>query len=405
MPDFFFARQPILNKAQSVLGYELLFRNGLQNAYNAANGEYATLDILSNAFFHTSFERMVGSKHGLVNFTRDLLLNDVVFLFSPKHLVIEVLEDVVPDDEVIAACLRLRKSNYKIALDDFTVDDLDNPLIPLSEFIKVDFLQVKGDDRKLIAAKLLPLSRTLIAEKVETDNDYREGLASGYQLFQGYFFSKPMIQSGRRLEPCKIACMRMLQAIFRDQCDYRELNEIISSDTSLTYRMLRLANSPYFGFQKEITSILHVISLLGCSGMKRFASIIAISTATGNKPTELPLASLVRARIGEEIAPLIGCADRAPALFLTGLFSLLDALLDCPMEEALAELPIEQDIKSALIGESNLLRNTLDATVAYERGQWERFRDASATIRLQQDLFPDIYTSAIEWATDIFQAI
>ena len=405
MSDFYLARQPILDAAKSVFGYELLFRSSLQNTYSATDGEYATLDILSNALFHTSLKRIVGPKRGFVNFTRDLLLTDVILLFPPEDIIIEVLEDVVPDDKIIAACRRLKESKYRIALDDFTKEDLNNPLVPLADFIKVDFLQVRDSDRKLIAARLLPLKVGLIAEKVETYGDYREGLALGYSFFQGFFFSKPVIQSGQRLDPSKIACMRMLQEVFKEDCDYGELNEIISSDLSLSYRMLKLANSPYFGFRKEITSIPHAITLLGSSGVKRFASLIAISAAMGNKPAELPLACLVRARIMEEIAPLIGFADKAPTLFLTGLFSLLDALLDCPMKEVLSELPIAHEIKSALLGEHNVLNNTLDATVAYERGDWEQFRDTAATIKLREDLFPPIYTSAIEWATDLFQAM
>jgi c-di-GMP-related signal transduction protein len=405
MPDSFFARQPILDGTKSVFGYELLFRNSLQNSYTSLNGEHATLDILSNAIFHTSFERMVGGKFGFVNFTRELLLSDVVHLFSPEHIIIEVLEDVVPDDAIVAACRKLKESNYRIALDDFVAGDLNNPLIPLADFIKVDFLQAKGPDRRLIAGRLLPLNINLLAEKVETDGDYRDGLELGYRLFQGYFFSKPLVQSGRRLESSQVSCVRLLQSVFKDQCDYSELNEIVSGDMSLSYRMLKLANSPYFGFRIEITSILHAITLMGCSGMKRFVSLIAIGTSSSNKPTELAIACLVRARMGEEIAPLIGFADRASALFLTGLFSLLDALLDCSMKEALAELPIEQEIKAALLGDGNILRNALDAITAYERGDWDQFKKAARLIHLQEDNFPAIYASAIEWATDIFQSM
>jgi len=245
----------------------------------------------------------------------------------------------------------------------------------------------------------------LLAEKVETDQDYQEGLALGYRLFQGYFFSKPMIKSGRRLEPSQIACIRMLQAVFKDQCDYGELNKIISGDMSLSYRMLKLANTPYFGFRTEITSIRHAITLLGCSGLKRFVSLVVISSTIGNKPTELALTCLARARMGEEVASLIDHSNESAALFLTGLFSLLDALLDCSMEEALADLPISQEIKSALLGEQNVLRGALDAIVAYEHGDWDQFKHSASAIQLDEDSFPPIYASSIEWATKIFQSM
>jgi c-di-GMP-related signal transduction protein len=405
MPEFFFARQPVLDAAKSVFGYELLFRNSHENAYNSSNGDCATLDILSNALFHASLKQMVGGRQGLVNFTRDLLLNDVIFLFPPEEIIVEVLEDVAPENEIIEACKRLKKSKYKIALDDFVAEGLSNPLVEYADFVKVDFLQSKSSDRKLIAQKLLPLNMTLLAEKVETDQDYQEGIALGYRLFQGYFFSKPVIQSGRRLEPSQISCVRMLQAVFKDQVDYQELNEIISGDMSLSYRMLKLANSPYFSFRTEITSIRHAITLLGCSGLKRFVSLVTISTTLGNKPTELALTCLSRARMGEELASLIGRSDDAAAMFLTGLFSLLDALLDCPMKEALEDLPIAQEIKSALLGDQNILCDALHAIVAYERGDWDGFKHAASVIKLDEDSFPDIYSSAIDWATKIFQSM
>jgi c-di-GMP-related signal transduction protein len=401
MPNFYYARQPIFDDVKAVFGYELLFRDSIDNFFHHPEGERATLDILSNALFHGSFQDMVGGKYGLVNFPRKLLLEDVIFLFSPDHFVIEVLEDVVPDKEILAACRRLKDAGYKIALDDFVPEDLNNPLLPLVDFVKVDFLQAQGKERKLIADQLLPMGLTLLAEKVETDEDYHNGLDSGYKLFQGYFFSKPVIKSGPRLAPSQVACIRLLQAVFKEQCDYRELNEIVSGDLSLTYRMLRLANSPYFSFQKEITSILHAITLLGCDGMKKFVSLVAIGTSLGNKSPELGFSCLIRAKMGEELAPRIGYAEALASPFLTGLFSSLDALLDCPMNEVVAQLPIAQDVKSALLGQRNILRATLDAIIAYERGDWDQFAQAAATLKLKEGEFPLLYSSAVDWAGKI----
>jgi c-di-GMP-related signal transduction protein len=405
MTQYFFARQPVFDKTTLVFGYELLFRNSLQAQCNSENGDCATLDILSNALFYASFEKMAVGKPGLVNFTRELLLSDEIFLFSPEELIIEVLEDVYPDNEIINACKRLKKLKYKIALDDFVVKDLNNPLIPYADIIKVDFLQVTGPNRNLIAKHLLPLKLSLLAEKVETNQDFHEAKALGFDLFQGNFFSKPIVQSGRRLAPSQTACIRLLQAVFKAQVNFLELNDIIGRDMSLSYRMLKLANSAYFGFRTEIRSILHAITLMGCGGMKKFISLIAISSSMRNKPAELTLVCLARARMGEELAPLCGASDMAAPLFLTGLFSLLDALLDCSMQDALTQLPIAQEIKSALTGEPNFPRKILDVIIAYERGDWDQFQCAAERIQLREELFPPIYTSAIEWAANILQAM
>jgi len=404
MIDFFFARQPILNIQQAVLGYELLFRNNRQNVYSATDGNQATLEILSNAIFYSSFQEMVNNKLGLVNFTRDLLFDDTVLLFSPENLVIEVLEDVVPDGAVIAACKRLKDSGYKIALDDFIPDDLNNPLLDLASIVKVDFLQTTGCDRKLIADRLLPRKITLLAEKVETENDFREGCHLGYEIFQGYFFGKPVIKTGKQFSPSQIQGMRVLQAVFKTPCNYDELSSIISSDMSLSYKMLKMVNSPFFGFQKEITSIRHSITLMGHAGMKRFVSLLVVSNSSGSKSTELATIGLTRARTAELMAPYAGLEEEKGSLFLTGLFSLLDAVLECSMEELLAELPIAADIKDALKGVPNKLRKVLDAIVAYEKADWEGFSQLASTIGLQENRFPAIYSNAIQWANGIFKS-
>ncbi len=403
--DYFFARQPILDGSNSVFGYELLFRNGFQNVYDTADGDRATLEILSDAVFNTSFRQMVAGKVGFVNFTRELLLSDFVYLFPPDQLVIEVLENIVPDDETMSACRRLKEAGYRLALDDFVAGDLQHPFVPLANIVKVDFRQTTPDERKLIANQLKPHKIDLLAEKVETDEDHRQGLASGYSLFQGYYFSKPVIHTGRRLAPSQIACMRMLQEVCSEQCNYAKLNSIITADLPLAYRMLKLANSPYFGFRANITSILHAITLFGREGMKRFVSLIAISTTLGNKPMELGISCLSRGRMAEAVGPMVGRAADASSFFLAGLLSLLDAVLDCPMSEAVADLPISQEIKDALLGKPNQLREVLDTVVAYEQGDWEVFSSAAAKIQLAEEYFPGIYTSSIAWATNIIESM
>jgi EAL and modified HD-GYP domain-containing signal transduction protein len=197
----------------------------------------------------------------------------------------------------------------------------------------------------------------------------------------------------------------MLQAVSKDTLDYGEINDILKTDMSLSYRMLKLANSPFFGFRSEITSILHAITLLGSQGVKRFVSLIALSATTEGKPSELALISLTRARMGEEIASSAGLQTEASPLFITGLFSMLDAMLDCTMEEAVDQLPISQDIKAALLGEKNKLRNLLDVIIAYEKGDWTAFSEAAALAGIREDAVPSVYTAAIAWANEVYQSM
>lgn len=404
MIDFFFARQPVLDARQCLFGYELLFRNSDQNVYDSEDGNRATLEILSNALFYSSFQHMVSDTCGLVNFTRDLLLDNAILLFSPQNIIVEVLEDVVPDTAVVDACRKLKQAGYRIALDDFLPEHLNHPLLDIAAMVKVDFLSTQRDDRKRIADLLRPRNITLLAEKVETDADFREASSFGYDLFQGFFFGKPVITSRKQFAPRHIAGMRMLQAVFREPCDYGEICDIISSDISLSYKMLKLANSPFFGFRKEIKSIRHAITLLGQAGMRQFVSLLVVSNTGSALHSELAILGLTRGRMAEQMAFLIGCENEKGALFLTGLFSLLDSLMGCSMEEITEQLPIAQEIKDALLGAPNRLGKALHAIVAYERADWNEFARAAAHIGLPEERVPSIYAEAIQWASRIIRS-
>lgn len=290
-------------------------------------------------------------------------------------------------------------------MDDFVLADLSHPLLQLADIVKVDFLQTRGNDRKVIAEKLRQRKIALLAEKVEDEEDYRQGRKHGYRYFQGYFFSKPVIKPLQRLPPTKLACLRMLQTIADDDFDFHELNRIVNSDITLTYRVLKLVNSAYFCFRMESTSTLHALMLLGRDRIRRFVAIISISTLGDGKPSELVLGCLARAKLCEQIASRIGLEMQSAAFFLTGLFSMIDTMMDRPMAELLVNLPISRDVRSALLGEPNTLRSTLDAVVAYERGRWDEFSRAAAGLGFGEDVLPEIYSGTIRWATELFNAI
>jgi c-di-GMP-related signal transduction protein len=403
--ECFIARQPVFNAFRTVFGYELLFRNGLDNFYSFADGDKATLDILATTLFHTPLLEMVSGKVGLVNFTRNLLLSDVIFLFDRDHIIIEVLETVHPDEEVVATCRRLHNSGYRIAMDDFVAADLNHPLINLADIVKVDFTQTLGKERALIAEKLLPRKITLLAEKVESEEDFQEGCKLGYKYFQGYFFSRPVVRTLQRVPPNRMLCLRMLQIIATEEFDFQELNRIVAGDLSLTYRVLRLVNSALFGFRPEITSTSHALMLLGRDHLRRFISVIAASTLSDGKTPELVLTCMIRAKLGEQIACHVGRKGQATEFFLVGLFSIIDALLDRPMEEIMTELPLSQDIRSALLGSKNMLRLALDAITAYESGNWELFSRLAAEVGIGEGAFPANYAVAIRWATDLLDTL
>jgi EAL and modified HD-GYP domain-containing signal transduction protein len=403
--DSFISRQPIFNVSNSIYGYELLFRNGIENAFNFGDGDKATLDVLALTLFHTPFSEFVGGKRGFVNFTRSLLLSDVALLFPKENLIVEVLENIEPDDEVLQACAKFKADGYRIAMDDFVMSDLNSPLLQLADIVKVDFLQLSAKERKAIADALLPRKIVLLAEKVETPEDCRQGIEYGYQLFQGYFFSRPILETKQRVPPNKLACLQLLQTVSKDDFDFDALDRIVRGDPSLTYRILRLVSSPYFGLRPEISSVRHALTLLGRANIRRFVSLIAVSTLADSKPPELILTCMIRAKIAEGIAAGIGWEPRSSEFFLAGLLSLMDAMIDRPMDQILTMLSVSPEIKAALLGEQNSLRAALDAIVAYERGNWDQVSRSAGSLGFKEESMPGIYASAISWATEFMHSL
>jgi c-di-GMP-related signal transduction protein len=401
--EYFIARQPVFLNSKSVFGYELLFRNGLENCCTSLDGDSESLDVLATTLFHTPFLDMAGSKRGLVNFTRKVLLSEMPYLFAKDQLVIEILETVVPDEQVVAACTRLKRAGYTLALDDFVADDLQNPLLHLADIVKVDFIHANHSERRLIANRLLPRKTRLLAEKVETYADFREAENLGYELYQGYFFSKPVIRTMHHLAPNGMACLRMLQTIARDDFTFEELDDIVKSDVSLSYRVLKLVNSPLFSFRPNITSTLHALRLLGRDHIRRFIAIIALNLLGSGKTSELVLTSVIRARLAEGVAPAVGLGSRASEFFLAGLFSLMDAMLDRPMTEVIEGLPVSQDIRTALLGGDNVMRFTLDMIIAYQTADWAGLAHRAGRLGFDQDALPRMYAASIAWADALLQ--
>ncbi len=393
----FIARQPVLDSSKSVFGYELLFRDGLDNCCRAKDGDLATKEVLATTLFDSPFHEMVGGKRGLINFTQNLLVGGFPYLFEKDHTVIEVLETVQPDDAVIAACRKLKQAGYTIALDDFLASDLHHPLLKLANIVKVDFKGVQGKNRKTVAENLRSRGLTLLAEKVETHADFREGMDLGYELFQGYFFSKPLVQTIHRTAPAAVACLRMLQVIAEEDFTFEDLNEIVKSDVSISYRILRLVNSPLFSFRPNINSTLHALTLLGRNHIRRFMSILAVNVLGAQKPSELVQTSVIRARLAEQIAAPAGFSTRTSEFFLAGLFSLIDALMDRPMHDLMSDLPVCADVKTALLGGENPIRRTLDMIVAYETANWPGLETSAASLGLDPNILPRLYTSSLTW--------
>jgi EAL and modified HD-GYP domain-containing signal transduction protein len=394
MSDIFIARQPIYTRELDIHAYELLYRSGNTQQAGVVDGEDATAQVLINALIEIGLPQLVGTQRAFINCTEHYLLQGLPAPIASDQVVLEVLEDVMPGEALLAALKKLRDAGYFIALDDFVYDESKRELVALSDMIKVDVLTLSDAELEQQVDALRPFDVKLLAEKVETQAEFEHCKALGFHYFQGYFLSRPHIVKGSGTPSSKLAILRLLAEMQDPELDMQQLEQHIAQDVSLSYRILRYINSAMLNLPKSVDSIFRAITLLGLTPIKSWVTIIAMSSID-DKPYGLMTQSLVRAKMCEGLAPAMQLpADRA---FTVGLFSTLDALMDQHMEELLAQLPLSVEMKAALLRHEGPLGELLQRVLSYERGDWDPLvatEHDSTTLR-------EAYLDAIKWASDI----
>ncbi|MBF0524726.1 MAG: HDOD domain-containing protein [Deltaproteobacteria bacterium] len=396
--EIYLARQPIFDKNKKIYGYELLFRDGMANIFPNIDGDEATSKILSNTFFSIGLDQIVSDKKAFINFTKELLIKKIPTIFPKANIVVEILEDVEPDDDVIESCSFMAKQGYEIALDDFFYEEKLIPLISIANIIKFDFRLTPPDHIRNVLRKLTPYHLTFLAEKIETYEEFNEALKMGFSYFQGYFFSKPEIMKGRDIPSYKINYLQILSEMNKENFRFSELEKIINRDISISYKLLKYLNSAFFGRPNKISSIKDALILLGESGIKQFISVIAAAGLASDKPDELIRSSIVRAKLCE----LLGSSSKTyidkSELFIVGLFSQLDAMLDNKMETLLIDLPLSDNVKKALISREGELGDYLNFSSCYEKGSWNTCSILNSNMGIDEKQIPKFYLEAVTWA-------
>jgi c-di-GMP-related signal transduction protein len=400
----FLARQPILDRRQEVYAYELLFRDGIQDNCDGLDLELASTSVLDTSFL-IGLDKITEGRRMFVNCPREFLLRGYVSLFPREAVVVEILENIKPDVEIVEACLLLKQEGFLIALDDF-VDTPDwGPLVDLADFIKVDFRLTGREEQRALAKRYTRKGIRMLAEKVETIEEFSEAMKMGYSLFQGYFFCRPEIMQHKSLPAFKLAYLELLQAATAPQIDIGLLASKIKHEASITFRLLRYLNSAAFGLRSEIHSIPHALSLLGEREMRKWIAVVSVGVMADGKPGELMTVPLVRGRFCELLAPLAGMAGHSSDLFLLGLLSVMDAILDQPLEIILAELPVRLEIKDALLARTGLYRNLLDLAIAHETADWEKVTGLLDLLKIPKEMVPMLYVSALNWSSALHHGI
>ncbi len=399
MYEKFIARQPIFDQKLKLFAYELLFRAGSHNAFEPRKEASSSVIVDSLMLFDLS--ALTGSAKAFINLDESALQRGAARLLPSDRVIIEILETVSPTPQVVQLCKDLCDSGYVLALDDFVGHPKWEPLLPLAKFLKVDFRSAGADIRRSIAHRFRGTGVRLLAEKVETQAELEEARSMGYTFFQGFFFCKPAMVVAREIPGNKLNCLRLLEAVSPAEFSHDAVEDLLKTDPSLVYKLLRYLNSPLLGLRGKVHGVRDAISLLGEIEFRRWASIVAIAVMAADKPPELIRTALTRGFFCEAISHPLGMTPQSSDLFLMGLLSVTDALLDLPIEQVLSTLPVSPDVRTALCGGANRFREIYDALLAYERADWEVLASTSARLGQIEACVPDFYQSAATRAASL----
>ncbi len=391
----FVARQPIYDIELEVYGYELLYRgSGGQAGAQVEDADLATSQVMLNTYMEIGLERLVGLRKAFINIPRSFIDGSLDIPLSRHQVVLEVLEDVAPDAEVIAGLEKLAKRGFTLALDDFVYRVGLEPLIELVDLVKVDIQQVSRDELQHIVSKLKGRRMRLLAEKIETQEEFDFCKALGFDYFQGYFLARPSVISKKKLPNNKLVNLQLLGRLQEPDVSFEELGELVSKDPSLSIKLLNYINSPVFGLAKPVSSIHRALELLGLNTLKRWVAVLVLF-GLSDKPSEVFRTALIRAKLCESIAERLK-RPNADEYFVLGLFSLLDVLLDNTMEEVLGLVKLPDNLASALLAFEGDEGEVLAMVLAYEQADW----DALAGFALTEDVLTGHYLDALQWAEE-----
>ncbi|WP_027359930.1 EAL and HDOD domain-containing protein [Desulforegula conservatrix] len=401
--DAYVARQPIFDRKKRIFAYELLFRNSLDNFMPTVDEDMASSQILSSTYYTIGIDKITSGKRAFINFTQNLL-EDMVPLFFPKTTtVVEILENVKPSSKVIEALKTIRQNGHIIAMDDFIFSKESIQFLQHVDIIKIDFKTTPYDLAEAVIKKVNDAGfKTLfLAEKIETNEEFQNALRMGFAYFQGYFFCKPEIIKGKQISTSQVSLLRITSEVNKPDFDLSVVEDFIARDVNLSFKLLKYINSAYFKRMKEISTIRDALFLMGTDELKRFVTLMAISQMNSSKPNELIYTSAFRAKFCELCGKSSSRNDCPSELFTLGIFSLIDAILDQPMDKIMQQLPLAPRITEALVEKNGIMADYLKLTEAYEKADWSYVTSICRTLELKESDLPALYIDACAWSSEI----
>ena len=398
------ARQPIFDVDREVFAYELLFRIGEDNCFPDIPPDEATSKILTSTHLSLGIEEITGDKKAFINFHRDTLMFRFPTSLDASKVVIEVVETVDVDDALIAACKHIRGLGYPIALDDYDMDGKWEAFIPFTSIVKIDITEIAHEEIPALVKRFKSNKIKLVAEKIETYEEFHTFKEMGFDYFQGYFLARPEIVRHRKIGPNKLTMLELLSLSSQANLNLEKVQAIVERDPSLTYLLLRFINNPMVNKRHKINSLKHALNFMGEVEVKKFISLLALANLSDGQPSELMQMALVRAKFCELVYLAVNKQKSAHSGFLVGLLSLLDAMMEQRIEDVVSKVPLDDDVKDALCCRHNVLRECLVLSTQFEIARWASIKQFSAKHGISQSLLHSYYNEAIKWAKHLHNA-
>lgn len=398
---FYAARQPILDKNKELFAYELLFRDSIDNVFPDICGDEATSKIVEASQFNMGISEFTSNKPAFINFTLDTLSKGYCEMLTPEEVVIEILETVKPGKRLLAQCKDLFEKGYTLALDDYVHQSVWAHFYPYIKIIKIDVLETSADEIDKVIKSIANFPHIqLLAEKVETHEHYQQAVEQGFELFQGYFFAKPEMVKSKNLSPSQMAMAELLYESSKPELDLASITGVFERDVSLSYKLLRYANSAMFKRGSEIATIKQALVTLGSAELKRFIGLMFAVTVNPDKPSELINLAMTRAKFCELISQDLKGQYNMSICFLTGLLSMIDAILDESLESILDKLPLSQEIKEPLLTKKGVLAAVIKLVEFIEKAEWSKTAKVMELLHLEKEQVLQHYNEAVIWSDE-----
>ena len=395
--EVYVGRQAIFNAKKEVVAYELLFRDGLLNYCSQEDSETATTDVIVNSLLNIGLNMITGKKKATIKFSHSMLKNDKLMALGPDKMAIEMIDSIEPTAEMISNCCHLKQRGYELIIGNFSDNPAWLPIIDIADIVKIDFKATSGVSHKALAERFAAKGIKLLTKKIESAEEFQQALSFGYTYFQGYFLEQPSIVLGKELHSNKIYRLKLMREISRPDFSVTRMEKIIEHDSALSYKLITYVNSSFFGLPNKIQSIRHALSLLGQEEIVKWISLLLLRDLGADKPQELLTVSIIRAKFAEKIALTSHRRSMASQVFLAGMLSLIDVLLDAPMKKIVELLSVEEEIANTLLGEKTELRRILDLVIFFEQAKWEEVRHLANYFDLTPMELNSMYWESVYW--------